>query len=171
MFAGDFLQKGDGAMPGTEREITDINEIEDVLRSTRVCRVALIDGAYPYIVPMCFGYNLTGEKLEIYFRCEEKGKKMDLIKLNGNAAFEIDKLHDIMKIDYDLGFAAHYHSIAGTGTIEVVTGIDKITGISLLIKKYFGGTSESKYSEQMLNSCAILKLTANQLCCKEYNPV
>lgn len=157
-------------MMGKEREITDINEIENVLRSARVCRIALIDGAYPYIVPMLFGYNLTGDKLEIYFRCEEKGKKMDLIKASGNAAFEIDKLHDIIRTDHSLGFAAHYHSIAGTGTIEVVTGIDKITGISLLMKKYLGEIpAESKYSEQTLNSCAILKLTADELCCKEYN--
>ena len=155
-------------MINSEKEITQTDEIEDVLRSARVCRVALIDGAYPYIVPMLFGYNLTGERLELYFRCEEKGKKMDLIGSSANAAFEIDKLYDIVKIDHSLGFAAHYRSIAGTGTIESVTGIDKITGISLLMKKYLGGTPDGKYSEQALNSCAILKLTVDELCCKEY---
>ena len=158
-------------MTGIEREITDINEIEDILRSARVCRIALIDGAYPYIVPMCFGYNLTGGKLEIYFRCEEKGKKMDLIKANTNAAFEIDKLHEIVKTDSACGFAANYHSITGTGTIENITGVDKITGLNLLMKKYFGGTPESKYSEQALNSYAILKFKAGEFCCKEHNPV
>ena len=154
-------------MTGSEKEITDINEIEDVLRSAKVCRIALIDGAYPYIVPMCFGYNFTGERLEIYFSCKEKGKKMDLIKSNGKAAFEIDRLHDIIRTDHSLGFAAHYHSITGTGTIEIVTGIDKITGIALLTKKYLGGDPENKYSEQTINDCAILKLTADELCCLE----
>ncbi|MDE7362225.1 MAG: pyridoxamine 5'-phosphate oxidase family protein [Oscillospiraceae bacterium] len=158
-------------MTGIEREITDINEIENILRASRVCRIALIDGAYPYIIPMCFGYSLTGGKLEIYFRCEEKGKKMDLIKANNNAAFEIDKLRDIVKTDPACGFAAQYQSITGTGTIESITGIDKITGLNLLMKKYFGGTPESKYPEQMLNSFAILKLTAGKFCCKEHNPV
>lgn len=165
-----FYREGTRVMTGHEKEITDTDEIEDVLRSSRVCRVALIDGAFPYIVPMLFGYNLTGEKLELYFRCEEKGKKMDIIKSNANAAFEIDKLHDIIKTDHSLGFAAHYHSIAGTGTIEVVTGIDKIAGISLLMKKYMNGTADGKYSEQALNSCAILKLTVDELCCKEFEP-
>lgn len=158
-------------MTGEEREITDINEIENILRSARVCRIALIDGAYPYIIPMCFGYNLRGGKLEIYFRCEEKGKKMDLIKANNNAAFEIDKLHEIVKTDSECGFAANYHSITGTGVIENITGVDKITGLNLLMKKYFGGTPESKYSEQSLNSHAILKFTAGEFCCKEHNPV
>lgn len=158
-------------MTGIEREITDINEIESILSSARVCRVALIDGDFPYIIPLCFGYNLTGGKLEIYFRCEEKGKKMDLIKADSNAAFEIDKLHEIVKSDANCGFAAQYHSITGTGTVESVTGIEKITGFNLLMKKYFGDSPENKYSEQTLNSFAILKLTAAKFCCKEHNPI
>ncbi len=157
-------------MTGIEREITDINKIENILSSARVCRIALIDGEYPYIIPLCFGYNLTGGKLEIYFRCEEKGKKMDIMKANSNAAFEIDKLHDIVKTDPACGFTAHYHSITGTGTIEIITGVEKITGLNLLMKKYFGGTPESKYPETMLNSFAILKFTARKFCCKEHNP-
>lgn len=155
-------------MTGTEREITDINEIEEVLRSARVCRIALFDGEYPYIIPMCFGYDLTGGKLEIYFRCEEKGRKMELIRANSKAAFETDKLHGIEKNDSACGFAANYHSITGTGTIESITGIEKITGLNLLMKKYLGGTPESKYPEQMLNSFAVLKFTANEFCCKEH---
>ena len=154
-------------MTDQERELTDINEIENVLRLARVCRIALIDGEYPYIVPMCFGYNFTGEKLEIYFCCKEKGKKTELIKSNGKAAFEIDRLHDIIRVDHSLGFAAHYHSITGIGTIEIVTGIDKITGITLLTKKYLDGDTDNKFSEQTLNDCAILKLTADELCCLE----
>ena len=120
-----FYGKGEIVMTGIEREITDINEIENILSSARVCRIALIDGVYPYIIPLCFGYNLTGGKLEIYFRCEEKGKKMDLMKANSNAAFEIDKLHDIVKTDPACGFTARYHSITGTGTIASITGIER----------------------------------------------
>lgn len=158
-------------MTGPEKEITDIGEIESVLQAARVCRVALIDGEFPYIIPMCFGYDLTGGKLEIYFRCEEKGKKTDLIKSNSRAAFEVDRLHDIVKTDDAHGFSANYHSITGTGTIESVTGIEKITGLNLLMKKYLGGIPENKYPEQMLNSFAILKFTANEFCCREHNPI
>lgn len=154
-------------MTGTEREITDINEIEEVLRSARVARIALFDGEYPYIIPMCFGYDLTGGKLELYFRCEEKGRKTELIRANSKAAIEIDKLHgiEIDKNDSARGFSAHYHSITGTGTIENITGVEKITGLNLLMKKYLGEIPESKYHEQTLNSFAVLKFTANEFCC------
>ena len=153
----------------TDREITNLDEIEELLNNARVCRVALNDGAFPYIVPMCFGYNLRGGKLELYFITEEKGKKMDLLKVDNNAAFEIDKLLDIVKdTDTPPGFTVSYRSIAGTGVLENITGIDKITGINLIIKKYSESSANPKYSEQVLNSFAVLKLTAAEVCCKEH---
>lgn len=151
-----------------EKEITNINEIEILLGSSQVCRVALFDGNFPYIVPMCFGSNITGGNLELYFRCEEKGKKIALLKANSRAAFEIDKLHEIIACDDPCGFAARYHSITGVGTLETVTGIDKITGLNLIIKKYVANPPE-KLSENALNSLAVLKLTASEFCCKEFN--
>lgn len=152
----------------SEREITNFDEIDRLLTSSQVCRIALFNGKYPYIVPMCFGSNIKGGNLELYFRCEEKGKKIDLIKENSHAAFEIDKLHEIAAADDPCGFAARYHSITGVGTIEVATGIDKITGLNLIIRKYVANPPE-KLSEQALNSVAVIKLTASEFCCKEYN--
>ncbi len=155
-----------------EKEITDFDEINRVLSSTRVCRIALINGNWPYIVPMCFGYNLEGGKLELFFRCDEKGKKMDLIKSNSRAAFEIDKLCDMVKGKNNYGFSEpFYRSITGTGIIEVTTGIEKITGLDFIMKKYDERPSEGKLPEQFINAFAVLKLTAGEFCCKEHNPL
>lgn len=157
-------------MTGKEIEITDFDEIDRVLSASRVCRVALNDGSRPYIVPMCFGYNLSGGKLELFFRCEEKGKKMELLKNNGNAAFEVDKLLDIVNDEDFYGFTVPlYQSITGTGVIEITTGIEKITGLDYIMKKYGETPKEGKMPEQVINNFAVLKLTANEFCCKKHN--
>lgn len=156
-------------MTGKEIEITDFDEIDRVLSASRVCRIALNDGAAPYIIPMCFGYNLSGGKLELYFRCDDKGKKMELLKSNNNAAFEVDKLLDIVN-DEELGFTVpSYQSITGAGVIEVITGIEKITGLDYIMKKYGETPKEGKLSEQVINNFALLKLTASEFCCKKHN--
>lgn len=153
-----------------EKEITDFDEIDRILGSSRVCRIALMDGEHPYIVPLLFGYNLNGGKLELFFRCEEKGKKLDLIKSNNCAAFEIDKLYDIVKSETFRGFSApFYHSITGNGIIEVTNGIEKITGLEFIMKKYGEFSDNAKIPEQLFNSIAVLKLTAGEFCCKEHN--
>lgn len=148
-----------------EKEVTDFDEIELLLRQSRICRIALIDGEYPYIVPMCFGYNLKGGKLELYFCGSEKGRKIELISRNHKAAFEIDKLHEIVSSNEGFGIAARYRSITGTGEIELSTGIDKLTGLNLILKKYGDNPTENKVSEQTLNSLAVMKLTVDRFCC------
>lgn len=154
-----------------EREITNPDEIEKTLNASKVCRISLFDGDFPYIVPLCFGYNLTGGHLELYFRCEEKGKKMQLIKSNNNAAFEIDELYEMVKGDEFLGFSVpSYRSITGTGVIETTTGVEKITGLNLIMKRYGECLDGGKLPEQILSAFAVLKLTVGKLCCTEHIP-
>lgn len=155
-------------MRRAEREVTDINEIERILREARVCRLALMDGKYPYIIPMCFGYSLTAGQLELYFHCAPQGKKTDLLKINNNAAFEIDKLNEIYSTsELACSFSAAYECITGVGSVEVINGIEKLTGLNSIMEKYAGAGKEYKYSEKMLNNVVILKLTAEEFCCKQ----
>ncbi len=149
------------------KEITDINEIESVLEEAKMCRLALFNGEKPYITPMLFGYCLSGGNPEIYFRCGEKNEITELIKKNNSAAFEIDKLGEVCpRKENPCLVEAVYESVVGTGTIEVITGIDKITGFSHILKKY-NTNAEHNISEQVLNSFAVLKLTVTEICCKK----
>lgn len=151
------------------REVTDINQIEQILTEAKVCRLALLDNDYPYIVPMCFGFNLDGDKLALYFHSAPSGKKLELIKKNNNVGFEIDCLKEIIKGDIACSFSASYQSITGIGTIDIINGIEKITGLNCIMKKYDSSTGEHKYSEQSLNNVTILKLTAEEFCCKVHS--
>ena len=52
------------------REITELNEIIGVMKKCDVCRLALNDNGYPYILPLNFGMEkrqwifLPGQSLE-----------------------------------------------------------------------------------------------------------
>lgn len=157
-------------MRRAEREITEINEIERILSNAQVCRLALMNGEYPYIIPMIFGYDLDGDRLELYFHCAAKGKKIELIKANNRAAFEIDKLLGIQPGEIACSYTAHYECITGTGTVDIINGIDKITGLNRITRKYISTPTEGRFSEQMLNNVVILKLTAEEFSCKANYP-
>lgn len=136
--------------------------ISKLLREARICRIALMNGEYPYIIPMCFGYVLEGEHLELYFHSSPKGKKIDLIKKNNIAGFEIDHLSDIIKDETDCSVSALYECITGTGTVEIINGIEKLTGLTAIISKYDEEKTEHKFSEKALNSMTLIKLTAGR---------
>lgn len=155
-------------MTGTDREITDIEAIEKLLKEAQICRIALLNGDKPYVIPMCFGYKLEGGHLELYFHSSPKGQKIDLIKKNNTAGFEIDHLTGIIKDESDCSVTALYECITGTGSVEIINGIEKLTGLTSIITKYDEVKTEHKFSEQVLNSIALIKLTADSFCCRTH---
>ena len=155
-------------MTGTDREITEIAEIEKLLKTAQVCRIALMNGEYPYVIPMCFGYKLEGRHLVLYFHTSPKGQKLDLIKKNNTAGFEIDHLSGIITNETDCGVTALYECMTGTGSMEIINGIEKITGLTSILSKYDEKKTEHKFSEQVLNSIVLLKLTADSFCCRTH---
>lgn len=54
-------------MRRTDREIKEFNEIIEVIKKCDVCRLALHDEEYPYIVPLNFGMQLENGKVVLYF--------------------------------------------------------------------------------------------------------
>ena len=40
-----------------DRRVTDIEEIKSILNSTRIIHLGMMDGDYPYVVPLHFGFE------------------------------------------------------------------------------------------------------------------
>ena len=58
-------------MRRTEKQITDAADIQSVIEQSTVCRLAMVDGEKPYVVPLCFGYQDNA----LYFHGALKGEK------------------------------------------------------------------------------------------------
>jgi nitroimidazol reductase NimA-like FMN-containing flavoprotein (pyridoxamine 5'-phosphate oxidase superfamily) len=41
-----------------DREVTDINSIEEILKQCKTCHVAMVDDGLPYVVPLSYGYKI-----------------------------------------------------------------------------------------------------------------
>ncbi len=46
-----------------DREITDFDEIMNIINKCDTCRLALFDKEFPYIVPLNFGADIRDEQL------------------------------------------------------------------------------------------------------------
>lgn len=56
------------------REIKDINKIAEVIDACEVCRIAINDEEYPYIVPLNFGYEMK-DNIILYFHSALEGQE------------------------------------------------------------------------------------------------
>ena len=117
-----------------DREITDFHDIIDIMNKCDTCRLALFDQEYPYIVPLNFGVNIEDGQLYLYFHSANQGTKLDLIRQNNKATFEMDCEHNIILYDERMSCTMGYASVIGHGEIEFVDEDDKYEALKILMK-------------------------------------
>ena len=74
-------------------EVKEFSEIVGIISRCDTIRIAMFDDPYPYIVPVNFGEEVTGEQIIFYIHTGYEGKKNDLLRKNPNVAFEMDCNH------------------------------------------------------------------------------
>ena len=140
-------------MRRSEKEITDKAEVEEIIRQSLVCRLALVDGERPYIVPLCFGYQDN----TLYFHSAKEGKKLELLKTNPNVCFEFDTDTELQKGKKACDWGMAYRSVIGFGDATLVKAIeDKRHALDIIMRQYAEGTFN--YTDAVLKSTAVIKV-------------
>ena len=122
-------------MRRADREITDFDELIAVMRGCDVCRLALHDEPYPYILPLNFGLEADGGTVRLYFHGADTGTKYDLIARNPNASFEMDRGHELILDDEHGNCTMTYESVIGQGRITVVPDSGKEHALRVLMAR------------------------------------
>jgi len=147
-------------MRRVEKEITDRALIDEAILSAKVCRIGLVDGDESYIVPMNFGY---GEGC-LWFHSALVGRKVDLVRKNGKASFEMDIDEGMVMDKVADKCTNHFTSIMGTGPISIVEGEEKMRGIRYLMSHY--SSEQYKMTERCAPKTLIFKLEIGSISCK-----
>ena len=141
-------------MRRSDREISDRKVIDGIIRSCRVCRLAMCDDGQPYLVPLNFGYN--GRFL--YFHAAPEGRKIDIIKKNNRVCFEFDILHDIVTGQKACDWGARYESVVGSGAAEIVDDVKgKKEALEWIMRQYGSGTWD--FPEEILKKTLIIRVS------------
>lgn len=150
-----------------DREITVFSKMTQILKDSDCCRLGLVDNGEAYIVPMNFGYAVTGETINLFFHCADEGRKTDLLSKQTSVAFEMDTNHQLTGGKNGCDFSYKYQSIMGTGVVETLTDInDKIYSLQRIMEHYTG-ESNWEFDENVLNITKVLKLSVEKWSCKE----
>lgn len=145
-----------------DRIISDIDQIEAIIRKSDVCRIALADNNVPYIVTMNFGYS-GGEHPCLYFHCASEGRKVNMIKKNNYVCFQMDTDHEITQGEKGCDWGMKFRSVVGYGRIIIITEKNlKIKALDCLMAQYSKRTDFS-YDEKNLDRILILKLDIEEI--------
>ncbi len=149
-----------------EREVTDINEILNILDKSLYLHLGLVDGDEPYVVPMNYGYTYDNEKLVIYLHTAKRGYKLDLIKKNPKVFFEM--CCDTVPFDGDIAcrYGMTYSSVMGKGVAEIVEDIEeKKHSLTVLMKTQTG--KDFLFEDKMAAIVTVIKINVSSFTAKK----
>jgi uncharacterized protein len=156
-----------------DREVCDFDKIISIIDRCEIIRLGLADGDFPYIVPVNFSYEITGdEKKQIIFYIHGAcaGRKYELMKKNKKCSFEMDIP---LKMDflYDKkDITMRYESVMGEADLFFVAEEEKEY---VMQEKILSRTQEMKtfpWNKAALLKCSVVKLCVTSISAKA-NPL
>lgn len=123
-----------------DRELTGRENIEEILKACKVCRLAMISDGKPYVIPLNFGYIWDENGLTIYFHTGIKGKKIDALSVDPHVCFEMDIDEGLMSGgDTACRYSFAFSSIVGEGCVEFAHNNDeKRLGFDVIMRHQTG---------------------------------
>jgi nitroimidazol reductase NimA-like FMN-containing flavoprotein (pyridoxamine 5'-phosphate oxidase superfamily) len=153
-----------------DKEIADINELLDIIAKCKFCRLGLSESNLPYVIPINYGfsYDYNDEALTLYFHSAKEGKKLDIIRKNNNACFEIDCDTKLYEGEKPCNYGYEFKSITGFGKIIFLESVDeKTAALNHIMKHQTGKDVKYDFDENELNRVTVFKMPVEEFTGKQ----
>lgn len=147
-----------------DREITDFQEIIKIMETCQICRLALNNGTYPYILPVNFGMEVVDKTVTLYFHGAKEGTKYDLMRADPHACFEMDCETILCSKESEGNCTMSYKSVIGQGTVEFLEGDELLHALDVLVAHYH--PEGFAYDKSFIPSTNVWKLNVESMTAK-----
>lgn len=149
-----------------DREVTDPVKIREIITACDCCRLGLCDGERAYVVPLNFGFTERNGRYTFYFHSAPEGRKVDLLRQSGWAAFEMDTGHELIEGANGNSCSARYQCVMGGGPVTLLEDREeKKAGLAALML-HDTGTDQWEFDDALVDRTCVIRLEAEELTCK-----
>ncbi len=152
-------------MRRSDREITDRNEIVQVMEQCDVCRLAFNDEEVPYILPLNFGLQYENGIITLYFHGAAEGTKYQLLRRDNRVSFEMDCSHQLVMDEEKGSCTMKYKSVIGRGRLEIVPEEERYSALCILMKQYH--KEDFAFDRAVVSRTTVMKLVVEKITGKE----
>ena len=103
-------------MRRSDKAVTEQAAIEKILRAGKICQLAFTAEPAPYLVTLNYGYH-DGV---LYFHAATEGRKIELIRKNGRAAFTVALDLGVIEGEKACDWSVRFQSVVGHGEISLL---------------------------------------------------
>ena len=155
------------SMTRRERQITDENEIREILDSAKVVHVGLVDGDEPYVVPMNYGYTFESGKLTLYLHGAPRGRKIDVMRNNPRVFVSMECDLEPFSGDVACRYGLAYRSIMGRGKAVIVDdSAEKIRALEIIMKTQTGRDGFA-FDEKLAKIVSVIRIDIDEYTAKK----
>ncbi|MFP4179699.1 MAG: pyridoxamine 5'-phosphate oxidase family protein [Spirochaetaceae bacterium] len=137
-------------MRRNEKEITNQDDIIQLLDSSFVGRLAMSNEGVPYVVPV----NYSNKGISIFFHSAKEGKKIECLRKNPQVCFEVDFSGEIITGEDACAWSIEYGSVIGHGKARFLEdaeekreALDLIMGRAVQSLEQSGKAKDGKVKE------------------------
>lgn len=133
--------------------ILNNDAIEAIISQASVCRLAMLTGDSPYIVPLCFGYR-DGV---LYFHGSLKSRKYDLIRKHPRVCFEFDILAEPLPAADPCAWDMRYQSVVGFGRAVMLEEREaKRQALAIIAAQY--ASPPHRFTDRKIDATGVFKV-------------
>lgn len=148
-------------MRRSDREVTGFENLLEIVNACGVCRLAIANGDYPYILPLNFGAEAVDGTLYLYFHGAGTGTKYELLQNHPQVSFEMDCEHKLVLEDDIMNCTMEYRSVIGRGRMEIVPDGEKLHGLEVLMAQYHA--EGFAFSHAAIPRTTVMRLTVEEM--------
>jgi len=150
-------------MRKSKQEIKNDKVLEEILGNAIICRMAMMDGDRPYIIPFNYGYSDGC----LFIHSAPEGKKIDLLKQNPEVCFEVEDKMEITKGERACDWSTRYRSVVGYGEVEILSDeASKRQGLEVIMAQH-GAPELVEFNSKNLGRMVILKIRITSMTGKQ----
>ena len=146
-------------MRRADREVTEPSQIRRILEEGTVLHLAMHGGAYPYLLPVNYGFTLDESGLTLFFHGAGEGRKAALLARDARVCVEIDCAHQLIPARDVLPCSASYAyaSLVGQGDARQLDDPrDKEAALVAIVSYY--GVAPGPFAPEILARTAVYRI-------------
>lgn len=149
-------------MRKSNREITDLSEIADIVRNTDTIRLGINDEKFPYVVPVSFGFDFINGKFTFFFHGAKDGKKISLLRKNSFVCLEGDICYRFRRTK--LSVTCLYESFIAFGKCCELSGEQAVYGLKSILSHC--NYADVNFDEKILPAVSVYKVEIESITAK-----
>ena len=147
-------------MRRSDREVTDIEQIEMILAACKTCRLAMVDNGQPYVIPLSYGYAISSDTLTLYFHSAKEGRKIRILHENSAVCFEISSEGEpVHAAETPCNSGYYYSCVHGFGRAQFIDDMkEKCSALTLLTKHQ--ANIDADFTSAQADSVCVFKVVS-----------